>query len=43
MPRWSDGRFRFDRSEWARYATAVIGAVAGMTVWMAGRPFTSDP
>lgn len=43
MPWWNDGRFRFDRNEWMRYSAAVLGAVVGMAVWMAGRPFTEDP
>ena len=43
VPWRGDGRPRFDRSDWIRYASAVVGAIGGMAVWMAGIPRTGDP
>ena len=32
-----------NRGEWTRYAMAVIGANAGLAVWLSGGPYSEDP
>lgn len=34
---------KLNRGEWTRYAMAVIGANAGLVVWLSSGPYSEDP